>query len=158
MPVATAVFDEVLGESPNQKNKMRDDVSITAEDITNINVPGGTISEEGVRLNISIGLQYLAAWLSGNGAVAINNLMEDAATAEISRAQLWQWITNGATMNNGKTVTAELYQKIRDDEIESLTEQMSRFDWQTAGKLMDDLILNDEFAEFLTLSAYSHLQ
>jgi len=156
--VATDVFDKVLGESPNQKSKLREEVSIKAEDITNINVPGGTISEDGVRLNISIGLQYLAAWLSGNGAVAIYNLMEDAATAEISRAQLWQWITNGATMDNGKTVTAELYQRIRDNEIESLTEQMSQFDWQTAGKLMDDLILNDEFAEFLTLSAYDHLK
>src|SRR5690349_8965769 len=93
VPLATEIFDKVLGMQPNQKERRRDDVHVTAADILNLHVDGGRITEAGVRANISVALQYLDAWLGGNGAAAINNLMEDAATAEISRSQLWQWRT-----------------------------------------------------------------
>ena len=157
VPVAQKMFDNVLGEKPNQKDRLRAEVQSSAEELVNTHIPGATITEAGVRSNITVALQYLAAWLEGNGAVAIYNLMEDTATAEISRAQLWQWITNGATMDNGQTVTAELYQKIRDDELERLTESAGEWRWQDAAKILDDLILNKDFTEFLTLSAYDYL-
>ena len=113
VPLVTEVFDSVLGDRPNQKDKLREDVQVTAEQILDVGVPGGTITEEGARLNISVALQYINAWLNGNGAAAINNLMEDAATAEISRSQLWQWRQHGAKLSDGRPFTAELYQTHR---------------------------------------------
>ena len=106
VPVATEIFDRVLGERPNQKERLRDDVQVDAAELLDLRVPGGAITEAGVRNNVSVGLQYLDSWLRGNGAAAINNLMEDAATAEISRAQLWQWIHHGAPLDDGRAVTA----------------------------------------------------
>ena len=96
VPVVQEVFSEVLGKRPNQKARQRDDVEIRRDQLLDVRVPGGQITEAGVRGNISVALQYLAAWLGGSGAVAINNLMEDAATAEIARSQLWQWIRHRA--------------------------------------------------------------
>src|SRR5690606_41433294 len=96
LPTVLKLATGYLGNKPNQTDRMRDDVHVTDAQITNVGVPGGTITEAGLRLNISVALQYLNAWLMGNGAAAINNLMEDAATAEISRSQLWQWIHHGA--------------------------------------------------------------
>ncbi|MDQ3459617.1 MAG: malate synthase, partial [Deinococcota bacterium] len=154
VPVALACFDAVLGDRPHQKERLREEVTVRAEDILGAQVPGGTITEAGVRNNISVGLQYLAAWLGGNGAVAINNLMEDAATAEISRAQLWQWIQNEARLDDGRTVTAELYGSLRDEEVVKLGD-MGRL--EEAAQIMDGLVLTDTFVEFLTLPAYERI-
>ena len=103
VPVAMEVFDQALGDKPHQKHREREDVKVTAQQLLDFHIPGGTITEAGFRQNINVALQYLEAWLRGIGAVAIYNLMEDAATAEISRAQLWQWVHHPhAVMDNGK--------------------------------------------------------
>src|SRR5690606_11470941 len=116
VPLVTEIFDEVLGDRPHQKDKLREDVQVSSDQILDVRVPDGTITEAGVRLNVSVALQYLNAWLNGNGAAAINNLMEDAATAEISRSQLWQWIRHGAKLDDGRPVTRDLYTRIRQEE------------------------------------------
>jgi malate synthase len=112
------------------------------------------VTEAGVRTNVSVALQYLAAWLAGNGAAAINNLMEDAATAEISRSQLWQWRVHGTPLEDGRPTSAEVYSVIRDEELVRLAAAMPGFRWTDASALLDDLVLSDDFAEFLTLDAY----
>jgi malate synthase len=160
VPVAGEIFDRVLGDRPHQKDRLREDVSVGAEDLLEIGVPGGTTTEEGVRNNISVALQYIEAWLGGVGAVAIFNLMEDAATAEISRAQLWQWIRHGAKLEDGSAVTEDLYRRIRREELEGLQSERggaaARF--QEAAELLDGLVLSEEFAEFLTLPGYERLE
>jgi len=155
VPVARAVFDAALGERPHQKAKRLDDVAVSAEQLQAITVPGGAISEGGVRLNISVALQYLAAWLGGNGAVAINNLMEDTATAEISRAQLWQWLRHGARLADGRVLTAERYVGWRGEELARLGEAGAHL--AEAAELLDQLVLNPDFIEFLTWMAYPRL-
>ena len=156
VPVAQECFDRVLGERPNQKDKLREDVHVEASQIIALGVPGGKITEGGLRTNISVALQYVNAWLNGNGAAAINNLMEDAATAEISRSQLWQWIRNGAQLDDGRTITSTLYEQLRNEELHKLGgAQKERY--EEAGELLDQLILNDSFIEFLTLPAYELL-
>ncbi|MBM4409195.1 MAG: malate synthase A, partial [Chloroflexi bacterium] len=120
VPLATEIFDGVLGERPNQKERLRAEVSVTAADLLNLHVEGGRVTEAGVRLNISVALQYLDAWLGGNGAAAINNLMEDAATAEISRSQLWQWRMTGARLDDGSTFDGARYRSIRGEEVARL--------------------------------------
>ena len=115
------------------------------------------MTEDGVRLNISVALQYLAAWLAGNGAVGINNLMEDAATAEISRAQLWQWIRHRTPLAGDGNMTPDDYCRIRDEELEKLRAAGATPELDKARELMDELVLGREFAEFLTLSAYPML-
>ncbi|HEX5499312.1 MAG TPA: malate synthase A, partial [Thermomicrobiales bacterium] len=120
VPVAKEVFDRVLGERPNQKERQRDDVHTTAAELTDLRVPGGTITDGGLRNNVSVALQYINSWLLGTGAAAIFNLMEDAATAEISRAQLWQWIHHGAATDDGERITAHRYEQIRGEEIQKL--------------------------------------
>jgi malate synthase len=154
--VSTAVesFDRVLGERPNQKDKMREDVHVTAQQIAAIGVPGGKITENGVRANINVGIQYLEAWLGGNGAAAIYNLMEDTATAEISRAQLWQWLHHNAKLDDGRSMTRDLYQQLRDEE---LTKLGGNGRYNQAAAIMDKLVLNDTFIEFLTFPAYEYL-
>ncbi len=159
VPVAQEVFDGVLGDRPNQKDRTREDVRVTAEQIRDVHIPGGTVTEDGVRSNISVALQYLEAWLRGSGAVAINNLMEDTATAEISRAQLWQWVVRRAPLAGGGTMTAERYRDMRQSELAALQEARgdapSRF--VDAAALLDDLVLTETFVEFLTLPAYQLL-
>ena len=154
VPVATAVFDAVLGERPHQKERLREDVAVSAAELQAIQVPGGAITEAGVRLNISVALQYLSAWLGGNGAVAINNLMEDTATAEISRAQLWQWLRHAARLADGRVVTAGLYERWRAEELARLGAGARL---AAAADLLDQLVLNAEFVDFLTLLAYPRL-
>src|SRR5262249_278875 len=117
VPTAKEVFDQALGDKANQKSRMREDVQVTAAQLQETNVPGGKVTEAGMRNNISVALQSLPAGPGGTGAVAIFTLMEDAATAEISRAELWFWVHRGATLDDGRKVTAELYQKMRDEEI-----------------------------------------
>ena len=156
IPIANEEFGKVLGDRPNQKDVLRDDVNADAAQMTTFTVPGGKITEAGVRLNVSVALQYLNSWLNGVGAAAINNLMEDAATAEISRAQIWQWIRHGATTDDGQAITRELYERIRTEEMAKLTANgASRFG--DAAEILDGLILNDDFVAFLTLPAYGYL-
>ena len=154
VPVAKAVFDAAFGDKPNQKHVLRQEVAVTAADLRNFDIPGGKVTEAGMRLNISVGIQYLNAWLCGNGAAAINNLMEDAATAEISRSQLWQWIHKGATLDDGRPVTLELYRSLKDEELAKLPAG-GRID--EAAAIFDRLIEADELRDFLTLPAYEVL-
>ena len=156
VPLATGVFDGVLGDRPHQKDREVAAPTGGSDELTDLRVDGGKVTEAGVRLNVSVALQYLDAWLQGNGAAAINNLMEDAATAEISRSQLWQWRVHGARLDDGRSMTGGLYTAIRDLEVE-------RLGGSGAGRLgdavdlLDSLVLDDGFAEFLTLGAYERL-
>jgi malate synthase len=156
--VVDEVFRAVLGGRPHQKDRQRDEVTENANALLDVRVPGGRVTEEGVRGNISVALQYLAAWLGGSGAVAINNLMEDAATAEIARSQLWQWIRHGARTEDGAQITLERCRGILSDEMETLVGaggDAGRL--ADAAELLDGLFSAKEFPEFLTLSAYERL-
>jgi malate synthase len=157
VPVAMAVFDAALGDRPNQKDRLREDVDVSAEQIWTLTVPDGTITAGGLETNISVALQYLNAWLTGTGAAAINNLMEDAATAEISRAQLWQWIHHGASTDDGEPITAERYQTVRHEVLSQLIESNGAHRFEEAAAILDKLVLDEEFAPFLTLPAYDLL-
>src|SRR4029078_1722015 len=143
VPLATEIFDGVLGNRPNQKDRLREEVRVAVADLLHLRVPGGQVTEAGVRLNIDVALQYLDAWLGGNGAAAIHNLMEDAATAEISRSQLWQWRTAGTPLDDGTPLTVGRYRAIRDAELAALGgASQGRLD--DAAGLLDDLVLADE--------------
>ena len=153
-------FDAVM-KSPNQINRKREDVHVTAADL--LKVPEGTITEAGLRNNISVSVQYLESWLRGSGCVPINNLMEDAATVEISRAQIWEWIHHPkGILDDGRKVTIELYQELAKDELEKIKlavgeQQFARSKFQTAAEILDTIITDDQFVEFLTLPAYQYL-
>ncbi|HEY3072039.1 MAG TPA: malate synthase A [Candidatus Limnocylindrales bacterium] len=153
VPLATAIFDRVLGSEPHQKLRLREEVEVSPEQLLDFRVPDGTVTEAGVRTNISVALAYLDSWLRGNGAAAINNLMEDAATAEISRSQLWLWRTRGVRLDDGRTFTRRLYENVRDAELEGLGGRSSGR-LAEATDLMNELVLSDAFPEFLTLLAY----
>ena len=156
VPVAQESFDAVLGSRPNQKDRQRDDVAADAGRLLDFRVPGGRITEAGVRNDASVAIQYVESWLRGTGAVALFDLMEDAATAEIARGQLWQWRRHGATLDDGRQMTAALYQQLRADELGKLRRfEGDRFD--DARALIDRLVLSDELADFLTLPAYELL-
>jgi malate synthase len=157
VPVARQVFDGILEARPNQKDRLRPDVRVAAHQLLDVAVPGGAVTEAGARANVSIGLSYLASWLAGNGAAAINNLMEDAATAEISRSQLWQWRVHGVPLEDGQALTSDRYGTIRDDELATLRSALPDFPWSDAAALLDQLVLAEDFAEFLTLGAYPSL-
>jgi malate synthase len=156
VPVAQEIFDAALAERPNQKDRSPD-VSPSAGDLLDVRITGGRITEDGVRTNVSVALQYLASWLDGNGAAAINNLMEDAATAEISRSQLWQWRVQRAALDDGRPMSGDLYSTIRGGELGRLQAEAPDYRWTDAAALLDDLVLSDEFTEFLTLPAYALL-
>ena len=152
VPVALRAFDAVLGDNPHQKHQHADDPEVDAARLVDADIPGGAVTSEGVRTNVEVALLYLEAWLRGTGAVAIHNLMEDAATAEISRTQLWQWIRHGAVIDGGGRMTREYYLAVRDAELERLKAAGSpeqRLD--EASALLDVLVLED-FEEFLTTS------
>jgi malate synthase len=162
VPICKEVFDSVLGLSPNQiEAKPRDDVNVTAEDLLAVSKTPGQITEAGLRNNISVALQYLANWLSGNGAVAIFNLMEDAATAEISRSQIWQWIHNDVALDDGPAVTQDLVEQLIDEELTKIREQTAdAFDAERYGQavaLFAEVALADSFADFLTVPAYERM-
>ncbi|MGJ9457539.1 malate synthase A [Oceanobacillus sp. CF4.6] len=154
------IFDKGMPE-PNQISNKREDVEVTAEDL--VEVPAGNITEEGLRTNINVGIQYTAAWLSGRGAVPINNLMEDAATAEISRAQVWQWIRHPkGVLSDHRDVTMELVETIMEEELKKIKTQVGadfyeEGHYREAAILFEDLIKQDHFTEFLTLPAYGQL-
>src|SRR5947207_801107 len=158
--IAMEEFDAVM-KSPNQIDKKREDVHVTAADL--LQVPTGTITEAGLRNNISVSLQYLESWLRGSGCVPINNLMEDAATTEISRSQIWQWIQHPkGNLDDGRKVTIELYHQLAKDELEKIRaavgeQQFARSKFQTAAEILDKVITPDQFVEFLTLPAYQYL-
>ncbi|HZB94510.1 MAG TPA: malate synthase A [Herpetosiphonaceae bacterium] len=156
VPVAMEVFDRVVGDKPNQKDRLREEVQVSGQQLVDPNVPGGKITEGGVRNNISVGLQYLNSWLLGNGAAAIFNLMEDAATAEISRSQLWQWMHHHARLDDGRPFTETLYAQIRDEELGKLGDRETGR-YREAAEILDGLTLSDEFMPFLTLPAYQYL-
>ena len=152
-------FNKVLQNKPNQIDRLREDVSVSAQDLLSIDQTGGAITLEGLRINVEIGLRYIASWLAGTGAAAINNLMEDAATAEISRAQVWQWVHHEKDLDNGQTVTADLVKDIIQQEIAAIEEDMgtdlfNTFPFDQARKVFEEVALADEFVDFLTLPAY----
>jgi len=149
--VAKRVFDEHM-PTPNQIDRLREDVRVTPQDL--LRIPEGVITRQGVRQNINVGIQYLAAWLGGSGAVPLYNLMEDAATAEISRTQLWQWIRHGAKLDDGTVIDADLYRSLRDEELARIGEHPQV---ATAARIFDELILASELADFLTIPAYEKL-
>jgi malate synthase len=159
VPVCQEVFDGVLGARPNQLDKRRDEVQVTAEQLLDVRSAEGSNTEQGLRDNLYVAVAYTAVWLSGNGAVAIHNLMEDAATAEISRSQVWQLRYNQVKLaDTGETVTTELVSRLLDEETERLRgevppEDFERY-YQPAKKLISDLCLSDDFTDFLTLPAY----
>jgi malate synthase len=157
VPVAKEVFDEHM-KGPSQIDCKREDVRVTAKDL--LEVPTGTITETGLRWNIDVGLQYLEAWLRGVGCVPIYNLMEDAATAEICRAQVWQWVKHGAKLDDGRLVTAEMVRRDTDEQLEKLKSRATltpggRF--ADAGRIFEQMMTSAEFPEFLTLAAYGYL-
>jgi len=161
VPICREVFDSVLGDAPNQLGKQRDDVHVTAAELLAVSETPGLITEGGLRNNISVGLQYLASWLDGTGAVAIFNLMEDAATAEISRSQIWQWLHNDVTLADGPQVTRDLVERIIGEELISIREQLggayneARFEQATS--LFTEVALADDYVDFLTLPAYERM-
>ncbi|MDQ3696453.1 MAG: malate synthase A [Gemmatimonadota bacterium] len=165
--VAMEEFDRTLGDRPHQKDRLPSEVTPTASDLLDVRVPGGTVSLAGVRNNISVSLQYIGAWLRGSGAVAIYNLMEDAATAEISRAQLWQWIrhevslvdASGSTPGSGVRMTRELYAELRERELANVESMpgMEGGAYRDAARLLDALVLDEKFTEFLTIPGYEYL-
>ncbi len=161
VPICREVFDRVLGDAPNQLARQRDDVHVTAAQLLNVKATPGKIAEAGLRNNVSVGLQYLASWLDGTGAVAIFNLMEDAATAEISRSQVWQWLHNDVRLAEGPEVTAGLVEEIIAGELALIRAQLgdgyneARYEEATA--LFKDVALADDYAEFLTLPAYERM-
>jgi malate synthase len=142
---------------PNQLDRLRDDVTISAQDLLQFG-PEGPITEAGLRLNISVGVQYLGAWLNGIGCVPINNLMEDAATAEISRSQVWQWIhSERGVLDDGRDVDTELFRALLAEELEKIhgkyPESLHSY-FDRAAELFDQISTSDEFVDFLTLPAY----
>jgi malate synthase len=147
--------------TPNQLQRKREDVSVTEADL--LAIPDGTITEGGLRNNVSVALQYLAAWLSGNGCVPINNLMEDAATAEISRAQIWQWIHHPTgVLEDGRRVTAQMFREMLAAEQRRLRSELGEHaylagHYDEAAELLDRITTAPEFATFLTLEAYRRL-
>jgi len=159
---AREVFETGLGGRPNQLDTQRDDVSVTAEDLVDLGATPGEITEQGLRTDVSVGFQYLSFWLGGRGAAAINSLMEDAATAEISRSQIWQWVHHGATLTDGRTVTAELVRQVLDEETATIRAEVGDETWQAGRpeetrRIFEQVALADQLTEFLTLVAYEYL-
>ena len=160
--VAMQEFDAVLGTRPNQLDRQRPDVLIDATDLLAVDKSGGAVTEAGVRLNVDVGLRYLEAWLSGTGAAAIHNLMEDAATAEISRAQLWQWVRHGVRTAEGSTVDAAMVRRVIADELaarraELGADEFAASKFESARAVFEQVALGEHFVDFLTVPAYERL-
>ena len=155
------IFSAHMGDRVNQLDRLREDVQVAPAELTNFNVPGGRITEAGLRQNISVAVQYLELWLRGTGAVALYNLMEDTATAEISRAQVWQWLHHGASLEDGRKITRKLFNTTFNEELEKIRafygeEYFRTSKFQLASQLFEKLATQEDFADFLTLAAYDH--
>src|SRR5256714_554256 len=163
VPVASEQFDAVLGERPNQVDRQREDVHVTAEQLLDAASAGDDVTEEGLRSDVNVGIQYISSWLRGNGAAAIYNLMEDAATAEIARSQVWQWVRHAMQLDTGETVTPELVREKETEELERVRGEVGDEFFRTQGRpeesraLFERVALSEEFEEFLTLPAYEEL-
>jgi malate synthase len=161
--VAKREFEGALAGLPHQKGRARDDVAVSPSDLLDFRIPDASISEAGLRNNISVALQYLESWLRGTGALGIFNLMEDTATAEISRAQIWQWLhAPGASLADGRRIGTALYRAAVAREMETIKaqhggERLASGTLALAERLLDELVSREDFAEFLTLRAYDHL-
>ncbi len=161
VPVAREVFERGLGGSPHQLQR-RPEVKVSAADLLDLESTPGEITEQGLRTDVSVGFQYVSFWLGGRGAAAINSLMEDAATAEISRTQIWQWVRHGAKLQDGRTVTADLVRDVLDQETAKIRQQAGEDTW-TAGRpketreIFERVALSEDLIEFLTLIAYEYL-
>jgi malate synthase len=158
--IAHEEFDKAMPEA-NQVGRLREDVAVTAADL--LACPKGTITEGGLRTNISVGIQYMAHWLSGNGCVPLYHLMEDAATAEISRTQVWQWVHHPeGILEDGREITMDLVRLVMAQELDKIKADVgpnafAAGNYEAAGRLFDEIIADDELAEFLTLKAYDYL-
>ena len=148
--VARAEFDTVLGDRPNQLDNRRE-VTVSSEDLLNVEIPDATVTEAGLRTNINVGIRYLDSWLAGTGAAGIDNLMEDVATAEISRSQIWQWVNHGVVTEELGEITADLVRRLTEEEVAGLDVSREAVD------VFLDVALNPDFTEFLTLVAYDHI-
>jgi malate synthase len=162
VPTATEAFDRVLGDRPNQLERQRPEVEANAATLIDMRVPGGTVTENGLRLNVGVGIQYIESWLRGIGAAAINNLMEDVATAEISRSQVWQWIRHSSRLSEGPHVTADLVREIIDEEFSKIREHLGEELWAKgrfaeARQVFEEVALSESFPPFLTLVAQRHI-
>lgn len=163
VPIAMASFDAALGEKPNQKERLREDVSVAPGDLIAIDTLHAKPTYDGLRNAVAVGIRYIEAWLRGMGAVAIFNLMEDAATAEISRSQIWQWINADVVFENGEHATAELTRKVAAEELTAIRteigdEAFAAGEWQQAHDLLLQVSLDQDYADFLTLPAYERLR
>ncbi len=162
VPVAREVFEKGLNGQPNQVARKRDDVHVTAEQLLDLAATPGAVTEKGLRTNVNVGFQYISFWLTGRGAAAINSLMEDAATAEISRTQIWQWIHHGVKLEDGRTVTPDLVRQVLDEETGRIREQVGSDVWR-AGRpedtreIFERVALSEDLLEFLTIPAYRYL-
>jgi malate synthase len=162
--VAREEFDAVLGDRPNQVERLREDVSVGGADLLDVSATEGHVTEEGLRNDCNVGIQYISSWLRGNGAAAIYNLMEDAATAEIARSQVWQWVHTRRKLAEGPEITPELVRELEDSELERIRSEIGDDRWfyeqgrpDESRALFERVALSDEFVEFLTLPAYEHL-
>ena len=158
VPIATEVFDRTLGERPNQLGRLREDVLVTAADLFDVRVPSARVTEAGLRANVEVTLRYLASWLAGVGAAAIFNLMEDAATAEISRSQVWQWVHHKVALAEGPTVTADLVRALLDEAEARIRAEAEVPGLEMAREVFEEVALGEGFVEFLTLPAYERIE
>ena len=159
VPVARAAFDEVLGSRPNQKSRLREEVKVDAAALLNVRIPGGRVTEAGVRADVKVAIEYIENWLEGRGAVGIDNLMEDSATAEISRMQLQQWVRQQVPLDDGKPLTRARYGAIREQELTGLlAARGAPGRLKDAAELLDRLVDQPIPEEFLTLGAYEYLE
>jgi malate synthase len=163
VPVAAEVFERVLQGRPNQADRRRDDVRVFADQLLDAGSTPGEITEGGLRTNADVGIRYIESWLRGVGAAGINNLMEDVATAEISRSQIWQWVHTHSRLSSGEQIDAALVRRIMDEELATVrgtigdqAYEAGRF--KEAYDVFDQVALADDFVDFLTLPAYSMLE
>ncbi|MCA1679944.1 MAG: malate synthase A, partial [Actinobacteria bacterium] len=158
-------FDAVLGDSPHQVDRRRDDVQVSAEQLLDVPATEGEITEEGLRSNVNVAIQYISSWLRGVGAAAIYGMMEDAATAEIARAQVWQWVHHGAELEDGRPITPEFVRELEASELEKVRQEIGDDEWfenegrpDLSREIFEEVALAEEFVEFLTLPAGERLQ
>jgi malate synthase len=159
VPVCREVFDEALGDRPNQLDRRRERVAVTGEQLLDIAATPGTVTRDGLRNDIAVALRYVGAWLAGTGAVAIFNLMEDAATAEIARSQVWQWIRNQVRLSDGQPVDRQLVRQLAGEELARITAELGdpHGHYARARELFERLVLAEDYVDFLTVAAYPEL-